>query len=259
MTHPQTDFEALLQQADEIRYCLAANRAQREAAFRRVYLSYLRAGLMEPNRHQMRVTPYHLVPTTDVFIAVLGREVISTISLIRDGQLGLPLESVYRYEVDRRRAEGKLLAEVSCLADRRSNLRRFFPVFIELCRWMVQCARLRGVEELLVAVHPRHARFYERYMAFERVGDETSYPAVCDRPAVALSLDFARIDCHKPASYNRFFGSPIRPELLRPAVLSPQEQEHFRQRVVPCFGFIPLGATEDIQHSRYADSAILLG
>ena len=46
------------------------------SAFRLVYEQYLRLGLMKPNLHRMRVTPYHLLPTTEVQsrgIAALAR------------------------------------------------------------------------------------------------------------------------------------------------------------------------------------------
>ena len=63
---------------------------------------------------------------------------------------------------------------------------------------MVQTARARDVDELLVAVHPRHVRFYKKFLAFEVISGLERYPAVCDRPAIALSLNFERIDRDRP-------------------------------------------------------------
>ncbi len=226
----------------EITYKIAATQDERAAAFRLAYRSYLRAGLGEPNPHQMRVTPYHLLSTTEVFIAVLRGETIFTVSLIGDGQLGLPMETIYAKEVASRRRRGLVLGEVSCLADRRRQFRRFFPVFLKVGRLMVQCARQRGFDELLVAVHPKHARFYQRLMSFELIGEETTYPAVCNQPAVALSLDLARIDRERPENYNTFFGQPLPQEQLRPRPMTTAECEYFRPMVDPRFGAVPLGA-----------------
>ena len=43
----------------------------------------------------MRVTPYHLLPTTEIFIALHQGEVVLTYTLVLDGRLGVPMESVY--------------------------------------------------------------------------------------------------------------------------------------------------------------------
>ena len=239
-----------------IDYKIAATRDERAAAFRLVYQSYLRAGLGEANAHEMRVTPYHMLPSTEVFIAVLRGEVISTVSLIADSELGLPMETVYGREVAAHRDRGLSFGEVSCLADRRGSFRRFFPVFLKLSRLMVQYARRQGLDELLVAVHPKHARFYQRFMAFELTGEETVYPTVRNHPAVALNLDFARIDRERPANYDTFFGQPLPDELLEPRPITPADCEYFRPMVDPSFDFAPLGRVDSCCRGNNTDLVI---
>ena len=237
-------------------YKIAATRDERAAAFRLVYRSYLRARLGEPNTHEMRVTPYHLLPTTEVFIALYQGEAIFTVSLVADGELGLPMESVYAEEVARRRERGLLVGEVSCLADRRSQFRRFFPVFLRLSRLMVQYARRQDLDELLVAVHPKHARFYQRFMDFELIGGKTSYPAVRNHPAVALCLDFARIDRERPENYDTFFGQPLPDEQLQPRPITKAQRDYFRPMVDPTFGLAPLEAAGCLSGSGNAEFGI---
>jgi len=218
---------------------IARERAEREAAFRLIYDAYVRAGLGAPNTFGMRVTPYHLLPTTTIFVASVldqGRDVFATVSLVGDGAFGLPLERVYPAEVNQRREQGQSLAEVSCLADRRSDFRRFFPVFCALNRVMIQFARAEAYDQVLVAVHPKHARFYTRYMGFEAIGGLTSYPSVCDRPAVALCYDFAQNDRDPFPYYDRFFSEPIPASQLLPAPMPHGEIEHFGRMVDPAFG-----------------------
>jgi hypothetical protein len=222
-----------------IDYQVAGTRAERAAAFGLTYQAYTRVGLCPPNPFSMRVTPYQLLPTSDVFIARLDGEVISTISLIVDSKLGLPMEVIYPEEVAQLRGEGQKLAEVSCLADRRKDPGRYFPVFLELCRLMVQSARFRGIDQLLVAVHPRHARFYRRYMAFERLGEVKAYPSVCNKLAEALGLDFRRIERDPPANYELFFGEPLPDEVIRPRPISPADQEFFAP-IASCEGKLAL-------------------
>jgi hypothetical protein len=186
----------------------------------------------------MRVTPYHLLPTTEIFIAQVGGVVVATMTLVKDGQLGLPLESVYPAEVARKRELGLSVGEVSCLADRLSSPRRFFPVFCELNRYMVQYARRENLDQILVAVHPKHARFYQRYMCFEPIGGLAAYPSVRNRPAVALCMDFSYIDekgLENPERHARFFGQPIPDVQLAPQPMSAEERSYFQPMLEASF------------------------
>ena len=170
---------------DNVTYKVAECREGREAAFRLLYEAYNRAGLMEANEYEMRVTPYHLLATTDVFVAIHQGEVICTLSLIGDGDLGIPMESIYAKEVSQLRDQQICFGEVSCLADRREYVADFLPVFVNLSALVIQHARHNNMDQLLIVVHPRHERFYGRLLGFERIGNERSYPSVCDKPAVA--------------------------------------------------------------------------
>ncbi|NIP85114.1 MAG: hypothetical protein GTO03_05965 [Planctomycetales bacterium] len=233
---------------------MASTRADLEGAFRLIYQAYLRSGLATSNRFGMRVTPYHLLSTTDVFLAKCRHEPICTASLVADGDYGLPMESVYADQVRQRRAAGLRLGEVTCLADRRRDVARFFPVFVRLARLLVQTARHRGLDQILVAVHPRHARFYERYLAFEAIGDERAYPHACGNPAVALCLDFQRADilAHTGRwdhSYQQFFGTRIPTRHMHAPARIAADQDHFRKMVDPR----ALAAAEAIQIARPTD------
>ena len=90
----------------DIEYRIANNRWDCLAAFRLVYETYLNRGLIEPNHFRLRVTPFHLLPTTHTFLAIQNQKVICSVSLIGDGELGLPMESIYHEEVNRSRGAG---------------------------------------------------------------------------------------------------------------------------------------------------------
>jgi len=194
---------------------IATRRNELLDAFRLVYQAYLRAGLCEPNPHRMRVTPYHLLPTTEVLVAVSDSNVAATMTLVRDGGLGLPMECVYPEEVAARREQGIELGEVSCLAARQEDLRRAFPLLVRVMSLCAQCARSRGLDELLIAVHPRHAGFYERFLGFQVIGHEKVYDSVCYNPAVPLALDLTRLAIIHPTGHKRLFSVPLPGESLR--------------------------------------------
>lgn len=218
---------------DDIQLRVAATREERQATFELIYRSYLRAGLCPKQDCGMRATPYQLLPSTDVILAELRGQVISTVSLVRDGELGLPMEAVFPDEVAARRAAGIGLAEVSCLADRREGTARFFGLFCELSRLMAQLAKKTGVDELVVVVNPRHAPLYRRYMAFEQIGDERIYDAVQGFPAVPLSLNFAKAKINKPKSWHEFFADELPEEVLQSCPITTDDQEYFSSVLDP--------------------------
>jgi hypothetical protein len=215
---------------DGVSYQIAATRPQREAAFHLVYSAYTQRGLMQPNESRLRVTPFHLLPLTDVFVAEYQGSVIYTMTLVSDDRLGLPLESVYAAEVDERRAAGRHLAEVSCLAAARGVFShgRMFDVFVRLVGLMFQSARAHGIDELLIAVHPRHARFYSRMLGFEQFGELRSYNSVCGNPAVGLAHNFTALELTRYPLYDAVYEHRYRPYELAHQPMPPEEQERFR-------------------------------
>lgn len=183
---------------NRISYKTAGCWSERESAFRMVYDAYLKSGLISCNPMKMRVTRYHLSPSTAVFLAMRRRELIYTMSLVVDDPAyGLPLESLYADEVAEMRDRGYRLAEVSCLAgtcEDTADRREMFDVFVGLTGFMFQYARYNGVDRLLVAVHPRHAKFYRHFYGFEVFGELKSYDAVHGNPAVGCYHDFEETD-----------------------------------------------------------------
>jgi hypothetical protein len=242
--------------SDQCSCKIAESRDERRAAFELVYESYLETGLSKPNSFGMRVTPYHLLPTTEVFVACTEGETVATVSLIIDGELGLPLQSMYGDEVARRRSSGLRLSEISCLAKRSDGSKQFLAQFCELTRLMTQYSRMRHVDQMLLVSHPRHARFYQRYFGFELVGGLTVCNHVCGNPAVALCLDFQRVEEEPPAWYDRYFDELIPSEELQPRPMSALDVAYFSRFVDPCFRkntSAPIGASSS---SSGADLAL---
>lgn len=211
---------------------LATRLADIKAALRLVHQAYVEKGLIQPNPYELRVTPYHLLPTTHVFLARQRAEVMGTLSLVGDNELGLPMEHVFSEEVAARRAQATV-AEVSCLADRGQGKSSMLAVIVQLMSHMAQFARRHGVDELLIAVHPHHVGFYERFIGFEVIGDERSYSSVCDHPAVAMALDLVRMPVNHPRAYDRFFGKPLPPSELELRSPTDHTLSYLRKVVLP--------------------------
>ncbi|WP_182871040.1 N-acyl amino acid synthase FeeM domain-containing protein [Rhodopirellula sp. JC639] len=246
--HPKTSLAQAMSErlsVDGVTYKIASCREEREDAFRLIHDAYVKSGLMTPNKTRMRVTPFHLLPTTDLFIAYHNGNVIYTMTLISDDQMGIPLEAVYGSEVDqRRRASGAYFAEVSCLASRTGyfNRNRMFNVFVQLAALMVQSARENGVQRLLVACNPRHARFYQSYLGFSQIGDQKVYGQVCNKPAVALEHDFEKLDQQSYPLRDRIYAAPLRHWELYHQPMLREEAFYFSEVAGLCAEHFPLEA-----------------
>ena len=68
-----------------------------------------------PDPSGLRVTPYHALPTTTTLFACFDGEIIGTLSIIREGVFGLPLQSVF--DLTAVRAQGGRIAEISASGD----------------------------------------------------------------------------------------------------------------------------------------------
>lgn len=227
-----------------------------QQAFALIHQSYVQAGLAEHNPCGLRVTPYHLLSTTSTLIARLQGEVIGTLSLIRENPSGIPMEQVYGREIQQFREEGVSFAEVSCLATGKYTGKEFLRIFSRLMRLVAQHARFLGVERLLIATHPRHAAFYERFMGFRRFGEATSYPTVRGAPAVAGMMDFAETDQTRPPFYEECFGVRVHREALR-AQMMPHEVAQFFESFVTPYGRDEWMAASLGCDSRMAERAVL--
>jgi hypothetical protein len=203
----------------------------------------------------MRVTPYHLLATTDVLIAEYRGEVIFTLSLVIDGALGVPMEHIYGEEIAGLRRKGLLVGEVSCLADRRSEAVRFLPVFLDTTRLLFQYAHRRGLDALVIAVHPKHARFYRRYFDFRVIGEQKEYPTVRNNPALPLWMEFDRVDREGPQSYRTLLADPLGDEELRPHPMSLADCDYFGRMIDPSFQCVPIGDAGDGARPRSRELA----
>jgi hypothetical protein len=215
-----------------VSYKVAQNLREHDGAFRLVYQAYVQSGLMNPNSARIRVTPHLLLPTTVTFVALRAAKVVSTLSLIGDGQCGLPMQCVYDQEVDALRCMGARLGEVSALASSAEASEADTEVVIALMRLMAQFSWRHGIERLLIAVHPKHARFYRRCLGFRVLGCERQYPSACDRPAVALQLDLSRLEQDFPSIHKFFFGQRIADQHLQASPMSEPVRRHFAAQVV---------------------------
>lgn len=208
---------------------VARSRAEREGAFKILYRAYLQADLAEPNSHGMRVTPYHLLPSTSVFISEHESQIVATVTLCQDGCMGLPIESLYPEKIAELRASGAKLAEVCCLADRRRDAERGLDAMVSLTKLVFHLAQQQDVDYLLCVAHPRHGRFYKRATGMVAFDEIRACPYVKNRPAEPLLLDLKQLAAHPPRLYGKYFEKDYADEALKHKPMTLDEVFHFSQ------------------------------
>jgi hypothetical protein len=176
----------------------SASRDELEHAFRLVYLSFLQREYIEENRSLLRFSIFNAFPETVTFVADLRGEIIATVTLVPDTPVGLPMDEIYHHEVQELRDQGRKLAEVTMLADRRHEIRRALPVVMMLMKRVFDYATLLlKANDLCITINPRHETYYRRFLLFDGLGGLKNYPSVRNNPALAerLDLDHVREAC----------------------------------------------------------------
>jgi hypothetical protein len=189
---------------------LAITRTELDAASRLVHRCYVDRGYVAPSADGRHVNPYLAMPTAAVFVARAHGEVVATVSLLQDSELQLPCDELYGGELRTLRAAGLRVAEVSALAVSEAHR----SVALEAVRALVHVVGVYGrdladMDHLCIAVHPRHASFYERCLQFRRFGGLKPYGAVNGAPAIGLLLDLRDMD--RPLDADSFAGTLFGP------------------------------------------------
>lgn len=223
------------QASDDLVMQVSETMEERIAAFQLVHRVYRRAGLTADNAMQMRVIQHHLVDTTDVLVAQRAGEVTFTLTLVRDGFHGLPAQSLFAEQIEAMRSKGLSLAEVSCVASScdDENKKERFETLVKMISLTIQAARRRGVDRLLLAVHPRHAKVYQRLFGCVPCSGVEQYAAVQGRPAVLCMHDFAELDQRRYPLYDHIYGARYTPWQLDGIRMTQEEKEYFQQALNP--------------------------
>jgi len=131
------------------------------------------------------------LPNTTLFIAREQDQVIATTTLVWDQPyLGLPVDSVYKKEVDYFRtknlrvAEGGMIATVNGLGYKQALQATVGIVKLGIAYFFDQQGDI-----LISSAHPKHNKFYQKKFGFELLGTEKDYPDRNNKPVQAYYLN----------------------------------------------------------------------
>lgn len=149
---------------DDVVVKIASTPEEHDAAARLTFEAYQGRGLVQQRGVPVRVTPFLLLPSTVKLVALRGGEVVATVSLMLDSQLGLPMQSLFFDELAALRRKGRRLAEVGALAIRKEHRGSGLVMMVYKALW--HTAALLGVQNLVVAVHPNSQPEYTSPLRF---------------------------------------------------------------------------------------------
>lgn len=210
---------------------IADTQDELEACFGLLHDAYVAAGFMRPEVSRLRVTAYHALPTTTTLCAKVDGRVVGTLSLIREGVFGFPMQSVF--DLGAVRAKGGRIAEVSALAVHPDYRKTGGTILFPLMKFMYEyCTRFFDTRHLVIAVNPNKIELYESLLFFERLQAKPveRYDFANGAPAVGATLDLVAARERFAAVYGA--RSPRRNlfryfvELELPNIRLPQRRYH---------------------------------
>ena len=169
---------------------IAATQAELEACFSLLHDAYVGCGFMHPHPSGLRVTPYHALPTTTTLFARFGDQIVGTLSIIREGVFGFPLQSVF--DLSAVRAQPGRVAEISALAIHPSFRSTGGSILFPLMKFMYEyCTQYFDTRHLVIAVNPKHIEMYESLLFFQRLQAQVvdNYDFANGAPAIGATLD----------------------------------------------------------------------
>jgi len=212
---------------------IAVRRTELAAAFELVYRSYLGRGYIDPHPGGIVYRKSLGLPASRTIIATTrSDQVLGTLSVVGDNPLGLELEGTYPSEVQSLRHAGRSLAEITCLAIQPSDEIRPTAVFFELTRFMIQHAYSRKLDDLLMAVHPRHYRFYWRHFRVWPFGPCRACSSVRGNPSIACRIDLHTLKQNVPPELRRrYFDEQLPETSLTSPPIDPMDHDYFLNRI----------------------------
>ena len=203
----------LIVEDDGYQIRVANNLESRQEAYQHVYSLYLQKGYAKPNPSSMWFTLFDALPETTTLIVERAGQLVGALTVVFDSPLGLPAESLYEGELNTLRVTGRRLTEFVSLGVNGGDARALVKLF-NLAYLLSY--RLSNATDIMITVNPRHVRYYEKMLFFQKVGVERSYGKVSGAPAVLLRLNMALAEErirfeHSPAGH----GSPTSRSLYK--------------------------------------------
>ncbi len=150
----------------QMRFEVATSKDDLEASFLLVQDSYLEVNISNNIDEIYRITKFHCLPTTRVFVAKYNNEVVATLTVILDSSFGLPIDQFSN--VNHLRKTGRKVCEFSSLAIKREWRKRGNGIFIPFSIYVLKfCKENLGADYIAIATKASARYFYSDLYHFK--------------------------------------------------------------------------------------------
>lgn len=125
----------------------------------------------------LRITKFHTLPSTKVFVAKRDDQIVATLTVIREGIFGLPLDSFCN--LNHLKHEGRSLAEITsfCLLDDNLDDRESQMALFGLFKFVCEYSRDHfGVDALVIGAEAKERSFFKEILLFSSVESDFDKP-----------------------------------------------------------------------------------
>jgi hypothetical protein len=158
-----------------------------------VYRSYEKMGYVSQIEELESISKYLDQPQSITLVASSKNGLLGTISLVQNTSEGLPIDQIFKNEVDQIRQNGANLAEACQLAVKKDlPLKLTAGLTMQLLSHLIFTADYSKLDKIVFAVNPKHTKFY-KILGCKLIGKEKVYPSVNGAPAQALELDMKNL------------------------------------------------------------------
>ncbi|MBU2454046.1 MAG: N-acyl-L-homoserine lactone synthetase, partial [Proteobacteria bacterium] len=164
------------------------------SAFNLVYKVFVKTGYTRPSTTPFRLAPQHCNNGSRIFIGIHKdgntEKLVYSISIFPDSDTGLPMDMVFKNELDLLRSEGRFIVEAGHLAADASYKKNDMNVPMLGNKILHQYASKHlNADDIVIAIHPKHRWFYEDLLLFKKIGEIKEYAYANNNPALAMRLD----------------------------------------------------------------------
>ena len=156
-------------------------------------------------------------------------EVVGTLTLGMDSEIGLMADQIFKDELDENRRNGARLCEFTKLAfdpavRSKTALANLFHLAVIYARDIHQCT------DIVIEVNPRHRRFYEYMLGFKREGEMKMNTRV-NAPAYLLRVNLAFVT-EQIQKHGGTFSTAGNERSFYPYFFSPREEQGIIHRLL---------------------------
>ncbi|MDO9183767.1 MAG: PilZ domain-containing protein [Bacteriovorax sp.] len=177
--------------ASNISFKIANTEVDLENAYRILHDAYVEQTFITPQKTGMRIISHYALPTTTTVVGKFDDNVVGTLSIIKSGALGIPMENYF--DISKFQNSNSTYAEISSLAIKKEFRRDLGGVvFFPLLKYVFNyCTDFFNVENLLIVVHPKDEVFYKELLFFENIPN-TGVVDYMGVPAIALYVNLPK-------------------------------------------------------------------